>query len=135
MAIDLVLGLPRRSGDRPLTDGLLVAEPGSPGPLVLSAAADAEAAADVLAAAAHGDAGLVGLATDAAGVLRLLAGTVAALRGDDVRAAWARPDVVAVRAVPAPAAEALREVLRHVLVPDVARVAEELAALGLTGLS
>jgi len=87
--------------------------------------------ADFLAVLAHAEVGFVARADDGAGVVRVLCATVAALRGDDVRSAWQRPQLSGLRAVPAPAARALREVLRSVEVPDAASVQAELAAMGL----
>jgi len=87
----------------------------------------ADEVADFMAVLAHTDVGFVARAADAAGVVQVLAATVAALRGDDVRAAWEIPDVAQLRAVPDPAARALREVLRSIEVPDAVQVVMELA--------
>jgi len=87
----------------------------------------ADEVADFMAVLAHTDVGFVARAADVAGVLRVLAATVAALRGDDVRQAWEIPDVAQLRAVPDPAARALREVLRSIEVPDAVQVVMELA--------
>ncbi|WP_127781657.1 hypothetical protein [Rhodococcus sp. X156] len=100
----------------------------------LDADADPATVADFLAVLAHSPVGFIARADDAAGVLRVLAATVAALRGDDVRTAWRAPDAARVRAVPAPAAKALREVLLSVEVPDASRVAADLAEAGLEPL-
>ncbi|UZJ24582.1 hypothetical protein RHODO2019_15870 [Rhodococcus antarcticus] len=130
MATFLTLGMPKPEGHRPLLAGLLV-EAGEL-PVELSADVGPSEAADALAFLVHSGRGFAACADDGTGVLRVLAATVAALRGDDVRAAWSVPDPAWVALVPDPAAEALREVLVHVVVPDVARVAAELAELGLT---
>ncbi|MEO6881597.1 MAG: hypothetical protein ABI181_11730 [Mycobacteriaceae bacterium] len=128
MATFLALGMPSREGRRPLTDGLLVSS--SELPVELSAEVGPSEASDALAFLVHSGRGFAAAAPDGAGVLRVLAATVAALRGDDVRTAWAVPDPAWVAAVPEPAAEALRAVLVAVVVPDVDRAAAELAALG-----
>ena len=130
MATFLTLGMPKPDGYRPLLAGLLVEH--SDLPVELSAAVGPSEASDALAFLVHSGRGFAASAEDGAGVLRVLAATVAALRGDDVRAAWSVPDVAWVAVVPDPAAEALREVLLHVVVPDPGRVAAELAELGLT---
>lgn len=64
-------------------------------------------------------------------MLALLAATVAALRGDDVRAALAAPDPGRLTALIPEAAAAVREILLAVEVDDPAGVARDLAALGL----
>lgn len=128
MATFLTLGMPASGDRRPLLDRLLVSS--SELPVELSAEVGASEASDALAFLVHAGRGFVASAPDGGGVLRVLAATVAALRGDDVRTAWAVPDPAWVTAVPDPAAEALRAVLVAVVVPDVDRVAAELAALG-----
>lgn len=130
MATFLTLGMPRPEGFRPLLDGLLVEE--SDLPVELSADIGPSEASDALAFLVHAGRGFAAAAENGAGVLRVLAATVAALRGDDVRAAWSVPDVAWVALVPEPAAQALREVLVHVVVPDAVRAAAELAELGLS---
>ncbi|WP_277832139.1 hypothetical protein [Speluncibacter jeojiensis] len=100
----------------------------SPG---LAADVEVEQAADFLAVLAHSSVGFTARADDAAGVVRLLAATVAALRGDDVRQALREPDVAALVRLNDPAAAALREVLLGIEVPDAAGVAAALAELGL----
>ncbi len=128
MATFLRLGMPARESPRPLLDGLLVES--CERPVELSAEIGPSEASDALAFLVHSGRGFAASAPDGAGVLRVLAATVAAMRGDDVRTAWSVPDPAWVAAVPAPAAEALREVLVAVVVPDVERAAAELAALG-----
>lgn len=91
----------------------------------------ASEAADFLAVLAHAEVGFVARAADSAGVMRILSATVAALRGDDVRTAWQRPDIAAVQAVPEPAARALREVLFRIEVADAGQTQAELEAWGM----
>lgn len=88
---------------------------------------------DFLAVLVHSGRGFVARVADGAGVVRVLAATVAALRGDDVGAAWAAPDPTALRSVPEPAARALREVLLRIEVPDAEQTQVELVALGFVG--
>lgn len=88
---------------------------------------------DFLAVLVHSGRGFVARVADGAGVVRVLAATVAALRGDDVGAAWAAPDPAALRSVPEPAARALREVLLRIEVPDAEQTQVELVALGFVG--
>ena len=87
--------------------------------------------ADFLAVLAHADVGYVARARDTVEVLALLSGTVASLRGDDVRAALAAPDPTRLTSLIPEAAEAVREVLLGVEVHDPALVARELADAGL----
>ncbi len=89
------------------------------------------AVADFLAVLAHTSVGFVARARDGAEVLSLLSGTVAALRGDDVRAALANPDPAALARLIPDAAEAVRDVLLGIEVEDPAQVEQVLADAGL----
>lgn len=84
----------------------------------LDAGAAAEDVADFLAVLAHSDAGFVARARTGAEVVAVLAATVAALRGDDIAAAFAAADPVPVAALSPAAAAAVREVLVGVAVDD-----------------
>lgn len=95
--------------------------------------ASADEVADFLAVLAHAPTGFVGRAESADDVLAVLAATVAALRGDDVRSAWTHPDVAALAALRPAAAAAVRGVLLAVEVTDVAGAIAGLAMLGGTG--
>jgi len=90
------------------------------------------AVADFLAVLAHTDTGYVARTDGAEGVVALLAATVAALSGFDVRAAFAEPDVDRLRRLVPEAAAAVREILTAVEVDDPERVARDLEALDLT---
>ncbi len=90
-----------------------------------------DAVADFLAVLAHTSVGFVARARDGAEVLSLLAGTVAALRGDDVRAALASPDAAALAALVPEAAEAVRGVLLGIEVDDPEQADRVLADAGL----
>ncbi|CAM3140585.1 hypothetical protein RHDE110596_19050 [Prescottella defluvii] len=100
----------------------------SPG---LTAGHPADVVADFLAVLAHTSVGFAARARDGAEVLALLSGTVAALRGDDVRAALAAPDPAALAALIPEAAEAVRGVLLGIEVDDPDEVERVLAAAGL----
>lgn len=100
----------------------------SPG---LIAGQPVDAVADFLAVLAHTSVGFVARARDGAEVLSLLAGTVAALRGDDVRAALASPDAAALAALVPEAAEAVRGVLLGIEVDDPEQADRVLADAGL----
>lgn len=87
--------------------------------------------ADFLAVLAHTPVGFVARARDAAEVLALLSGTMAALRGDDVRAALRNPEPAKLAALIPEAATAVREVLLGVEVDDPLQVKADLTAAGL----
>jgi hypothetical protein len=95
----------------------------------LDLAAPAAEVADFLAVLAHTDTGFVARAATGAEALAGIAATVAALRGDDVRAAFLQPDIAALARINQDAAAAVREVLIGIEVTDPAGVARELAAL------
>ncbi|CCW14384.1 hypothetical protein ACWEQV_19815 [Rhodococcus aetherivorans] len=116
------------AGDLPVTARALVGAGHSPG---LPTGRDVGEIADFLSVLAHAGTGYVARARDADEVLALLAATVAALRGDDVRAALAAPDPGRLTALIPEAAAAVREILLTVEVDDPAGVARDLAALGL----
>ncbi|MGB7362434.1 MAG: hypothetical protein WA931_05285 [Rhodococcus sp. (in: high G+C Gram-positive bacteria)] len=82
--------------------------------------------ADFLAVIAHAEHGFFAVAADADAALALVAGTVAALRGDDVRQALRAPDLRKLLSLHPDAAAATREVLLGVLVPDAPSVAADL---------
>ncbi|MGV8872501.1 MAG: hypothetical protein ACOH2Q_08245 [Rhodococcus sp. (in: high G+C Gram-positive bacteria)] len=87
--------------------------------------------ADVLAVVSHADVGLVARAETGDDVLAILAATVASLRGDDIAAALAAPNVAALRALIPEAAEAVREVLLGVEISDAVGARARLVELGL----
>ncbi|WP_027501930.1 hypothetical protein [Rhodococcus sp. UNC363MFTsu5.1] len=88
--------------------------------------------ADFLAVLAHSDAGFVARAASGAEALAILAATVAALRGDDVRAAFVAPDPTRVAGLNQDAAEALRTVLLSIEVDDAEEAERHLVAHGIT---
>ncbi|MCX5042296.1 hypothetical protein OG921_03695 [Aldersonia sp. NBC_00410] len=85
--------------------------------------------ADFLAVLAHADTGFVARAWTGAQALAGIAATVAALRGDDVRTAFATPDVGALARLNPAAAEAVRDVLVGIEVTDPVAVARDLVVL------
>lgn len=91
--------------------------------------------ADVLAVVSHADVGLVARADSGDEVLSILAATVASLRGDDIAAALAAPNVAALRALIPEAAEAVREVLLGIEIVDAARARARLVDVGLIASS
>lgn len=113
------------------TPALVDVAPGLAGP-----GPAADRLADLLAVAAHSGvgfgAGLVPRCTDADQVWSLLAGAVAAMTGDDVRAALAAPDPAALLALSRSAREAVRDVVTCVAVPadHLERVAGAVSAGG-----
>lgn len=97
----------------------------------LPAGHGADAVADFLAVLAHAETGYAARATSADEIVALLAATVAALMGVDIRAALAAPDVARLRRLNPEAAAAVREVLLFVEVDDLLRVRNELQAFDL----
>ena len=87
--------------------------------------------ADVLAVVSHSDVGLIARAETGDDVLAILAATVASLRGDDIGAALASPNVPALRALIPEAAEAVREVLLGVEIADAVAARARLVEVGL----
>ncbi|TQF75224.1 hypothetical protein FK531_01395 [Rhodococcus spelaei] len=88
--------------------------------------------ADFLAVLAHSDAGFVARAATGEQVVAILAATVAALRGDDIRAAYVGADPAPVASLSTAAAGAVREVLLGIAVDDAAAVEAHLRACGIT---
>lgn len=97
----------------------------------LSVAGARGSVADFLAVLAHADTGFVARVDSAAEVLALLAGIVAALRGDDVRAALAEPDTARLTTLVPDAVAAVREVLLGVEAPNLREIGNRLASCGL----
>lgn len=87
--------------------------------------------ADVLAVVSHSDVGFVARAETGDEVISILAATVASLRGDDIRAALAAPNVAALSALGPEAAEAVREVLIGVEIADALGARTRLVEVGL----
>ncbi|MEU5841229.1 hypothetical protein [Rhodococcus sp. NPDC047139] len=96
----------------------------------LTAGRDPDAVADFLAVLAHADTGYAARARGSDDVLALLAATVAALSGSDVRTALASPDTARLRNLSPEAAAAVREVLLVVEVDDTDLIGRELEDFG-----
>lgn len=92
----------------------------------------ASAIADFLSVLAHADTGFVARADNASEVLSILAGTVASLRGDDVRRALESPNAAGLVSLIPEAASAVREVLIGIEVAAPVEIGAQLNALGLT---
>ena len=88
--------------------------------------------ADFLAVLAHESVGFVARAADADEVIGLLCGTMAALRGDDARAAILDPQPAKLAALIPEAQSALREVLLTIEVSDPTSVETALRSAGLS---
>lgn len=99
----------------------------------ITASAPVDRFADFLAVVAHTSVGFVARATDAAEVVAVLAATVAALRGNDIRAALAHPDIDQVLSLSPEAGEAVREVLQGIVIERADAAIAELREVGLLG--
>nr|WP_206038426.1 hypothetical protein [Rhodococcus sp. HNM0569] len=106
--------------DGPIHDGSVRDGPVHDGPVHDGSVHDGEIGriADFLSVVAHTEGGFVARVGDGPRALSLVAGTVAALRGDDVRAALAAPDVRVLTALGPDAAAAVREVLLAIEITD-----------------
>lgn len=96
-----------------------------------AASAPARRIADILAVVAHADVGFTARAESGQQVLEILAATVAALRGDDIGAALAAPDLSALTRLRPEAAEAVRSVLLGIEIDDAATAHRDLVDAGL----
>ncbi|MEV6770954.1 hypothetical protein AB0N05_20265 [Nocardia sp. NPDC051030] len=106
------LTVPSKPGGRGLTDGLvrpITADPGSVE--VLDLAVDDETVSEFLVRIAHADTGFIARTDSGDRALALVAATVAALCGFDIRAALTTPDIPFLTGLKEPAVEALRGVL------------------------
>lgn len=105
------LTVPQRVAERGLVDGLIVPTGQFAGERRLDPALSGEQIADFLADAAHRPDGFVAHADDGAQALAILAGTVAALCGEDIRTALNSPDIAFLNGLSSGAADAVREIL------------------------
>ncbi|MBF6437912.1 hypothetical protein [Nocardia cyriacigeorgica] len=96
---------------RHLADGLVVPPATAPPGRIIAADLDVAEIADILAEAAHSDTGLVARTDDPQRALALVAGTAAALCGEDIRTALTTPDVGFLTGLKPQAVEAVRGVL------------------------
>ncbi|NKY56257.1 hypothetical protein [Nocardia flavorosea] len=105
------LSVPKRVVERGLVDGLVVPAGQFTGERRLDPALPDERIADFLAEAAHRPDGFVARAEGGAQALAVLAGTVAALCGEDIRKALNSPDTAFLAGLSNGAADAVREIL------------------------
>ncbi|WP_062981195.1 hypothetical protein [Nocardia anaemiae] len=97
---------------RSLAEGLVrAAGSGAAGVRVLDADATDREVAEFLVEIAHSDGGFIARTSDGERALAIVAGTVAALCGEDIPAALARPDIAFLTSLKPPAVEAARSVL------------------------
>lgn len=96
---------------RGLTEDLVRPVGATPGAEVLDLTADDEAISEFLVRIAHADAGFVAHTDSGERALAIVAATVAALCGEDIRTALATPDVAFLKGLKPPAVEAFRTVL------------------------
>lgn len=114
---------------RSLVAGLV--RPYTPDPMepVLDADATDAEVAGFLAAIAHADTGYIARTADGARALAVVAATVAALCGEDIRAALEQPDIAFLTALKPPAVEAVRAVLLAIETDRPEPLRKSLAAL------
>ncbi|NEW38294.1 hypothetical protein GV794_22535 [Nocardia cyriacigeorgica] len=96
---------------RSLVDGLVVAPGSAPAGRVIDADAEDAEIADILAEAAHSDTGLIARTAVPDRALAMVAGTAAALCGEDIRTALTTPDIAFLTGLNPQAIEAVRGVL------------------------
>ncbi|MEV6274699.1 hypothetical protein [Nocardia sp. NPDC051832] len=113
---------------RSLVEGLVQGRYQGSAPRVDVDVPDAELA-DFLAGAAHADGGFVARTASGERAVAVVAATVAALCGEDIRAALAQPDIAFLTGLKPPAVEAARGVLLAVETDAVAEVTRALGIL------
>ncbi|WP_067532419.1 hypothetical protein [Nocardia crassostreae] len=123
------LTVPGKNAAPTLLDGLVRPIGAVPAAAVLEPTADDEAVSEFLVRIAHGDTGFVARTDSGPRALALVAATVAALCGEDIRAALTSPDIEFVKGLKPPAVEALRGVLVAVETNDPDAVHAALAVL------
>lgn len=96
---------------RGLTEDLVRPTGAAPTAEVLDLTADDEAVSEFLVRIAHADSGFVARADSGDRALAIVAATVAALCGEDIRTALAAPDLAFLKGLKPPAVEAFRTVL------------------------
>ncbi|MEU7630079.1 hypothetical protein AB0C34_08845 [Nocardia sp. NPDC049220] len=123
----MTLSAPAR---RSVIDGLVrdIGMAGPAAPILDLDARDAEIA-DFLAGIAHANSGFVARTSSGASALAIIAGTAAALCGEDIRSALNNPDVAFLNALNPPAVEAVRSVLLAIETEATTQVAAALSVL------
>ncbi len=114
---------------RHLADGLVVAPAAAPPGRIIAADLEIADIADILAEAAHSDTGLVARTDDPQRALALVAGTAAALCGEDIRTALTTPDVGFLTGLKPQAVEAVRGVLLAIETQHPRELAQALTEL------
>ncbi|MEC3957968.1 hypothetical protein VMT65_33370 [Nocardia sp. CDC153] len=127
--VALTLSVPPRPA-RGLAEGLVRSVSADPVVEVLDMGLDEAAISEFLVRIVHGDSGFVARADSGERAVAAVAATVAALIGDDIRAALAAPDLDFLTGLKPPAVEAFREVLLAIEAEDVADVTAALSVLG-----
>ncbi|MCU1648618.1 MAG: hypothetical protein JWN03_8893 [Nocardia sp.] len=126
------LSVPVKPGVQGITAGLvrpITADPSLAE--ILDLAADDETVSEFLVRIAHSDTGFVARTDSGDRAVALIAATVAALIGDDIRAALTKPDIAFLTGLKPPAVEALRTVLLAIETDNPDAVTSALAALAL----
>ncbi|MEU0545558.1 hypothetical protein [Nocardia sp. NPDC005978] len=128
--VSLQLSFPAKPGGQGLTAGLVRPVTADPGAVpVLDLAAADETVSEFLVRIAHGDTGFIARTDSGERALAIVAATVAALCGDDIRRALQRPDVAFLRGLKGPAVEALRDILLAIETTDRDAVTSALTVL------
>ncbi|MGW0181433.1 hypothetical protein [Nocardia sp. NPDC003345] len=124
----LGLTVPKRAVERGLVDGLAVPVGHFSDVAIIDTGDRDERIAEILIGAVHGSGGYAARTDDPARALALVAATAAALCGDDIRAALARPDLAFLTGLSSGAADAVREILLGIETTDPAALGRELGA-------
>ncbi|MGW4351323.1 hypothetical protein ACWELJ_04455 [Nocardia sp. NPDC004582] len=127
--VALSLSVPPRPA-RGLTEDLVRPITDDPGVEILDLTADDEAVSEFLVRIVHGDTGFVARTDSGERALAIVAATVAALCGEDIRTALTAPDTVFLTGLRPPAVEAFRDVLLAIETADAVAVRTGLAVLG-----
>ncbi len=114
---------------RTLADGLVCAiGTSSAAPILDLDDSDAQIA-DFLVRVVHSDSGFVARTSSSARAMAIMAATVAALCGEDIREALRAPDTSFLRSLKPPAVEAVRAVLRAIETDDTERMSDAVHTL------
>ncbi|NUP27036.1 MAG: hypothetical protein HOQ36_00290 [Nocardia sp.] len=125
------LTVPKRVAERGLIDGLVVPTGTFDGKRMVAPNMPDEQVADLLAEVAHSPDGFAAAGDSGAHALAILAGTAAALCGEDIRSALSSPDTAFLNGLSSGAIEAVREVLLGIESDEPAELERDLrAALG-----
>jgi len=117
------------TGPSDLVDGLVRPPAANPQAPLLDLTLPDERIADFLVGVAHSDTGFVAATGSGERAVAIVAATVAALCGENIRTALTSPDIDFLRGLSAPAVQALREVLLAVETEQVESVTAALRVL------